>query len=552
MSAASQQPQRRRGRRRPSVDRRLLLVLTLVPVLLYLRTSGFDFVRADDTDLIVRNQPFISNLGNIPAAFGRSYFEVEGELTDLKTYYRPLVIVSLMVDAQLGGVDPTVYHVTNVLMHACVVLVLFTLLMRTGARRGAAFTCAWLFAVHPLNVQAVCWIVGRSELMLAAFSLLSMIGLVGYVSTRRGSALVLHLTAFALALFTKETAVALLPVYGLFVWLWAEQPRVYVRHRILPIGYGVITVAWYALRVRALSGGVGPDGLAEYASAVVTNLPGLLLQAGKVLFPFRLHIMPSVDLVGVLAGVVAVGVLAAALGRSLPFGRQTFVWGWFVLFFAPTLLVADLPVYEHRAYVPLLGLAIGTSQLDIPQVFTRGRRRAQVGAMVVVAVFVALSVRHMGTFADRFIYWQSATHGTSYAPIALVNLGLMHEEEGRLDQAESHYREALAIDPGTPKANNNLGVVLMARGEPELAEEQFRREIEFNPDNAEAHFNLGLFYKLEGTAAEAVAHWEDTIRLNAYFVPAYQQLAEYYRGLGDTDTARAYELRLETITRARR
>ena len=172
--------------------------------------------------------------------------------------------------------------------------------------------------------------------------------------------------------------------------------------------------------------------------------------------------------------------------------------------------------------------------------------------MVVVAVFVALSVRHMGTFADRFIYGRAPHMAPRTRRSLFVNLGLMHEEEGRLDQAESHYREALAIDPGTPKANNNLGVVLMARGEPELAEEQFDERLSSIRDNAEAHFNLGLFYKLEGTAAEAVAHWEDTIRLNAYFVPAYQQLAEYYRGLGDTDTARAYELRLETITRARR
>lgn len=552
MSAATKKPQRRPERRRPSADRRLLLVLTLVPILLYLRTSGFDFVRADDTDLIVRNQPFISELGNISAAFGRSYFEVEGELTDLKTYYRPLVIVSLMVDARMGGVDPTAYHVTNVAMHTFVVLMLFTLLVRTGARHGAAFTCALLFAVHPLNVQAVCWIVGRNDLMLAAFALLSMIGLVGYVETRRGSALALHLTAFALALFTKETALVLLPIYGLFVWLWAEQPRVYLRHRIVLIGCAVIAAAWFALRAHALAGGVGPDGVVEYASAVVTNAPGLLLQAGKVLFPFRLHVMPSVDLVGVLAGVAATGGLAATLGRSLPFGRQAFVWSWFVLFLAPTLLVADLPVYEHRAYVPLLGLFIGVSQLDMAQAFTGGRRRAQVGAMAVVALFVALSIRHTGIFADRFTYWQSATHGTSYAPIALVNLGLMHEEEGRLDQAESHYREALAIDPGAPKANNNLGVVFMVRGESELAEEQFRREIQFNPDNAEAHFNLGLFYKLEGAAAEAVPHWEDTLRLNRYFVPAYQQLAEYYRGIGDTETARAYESRLDAITRAGR
>ena len=168
-------------------------------------------VQADDADLILKNRLFISQLGNIPNTFTRSYFEVDGELNDQKTYYRPLVISSLILDTQLGSGAATVYHVTNVAMHALVVFLLYSLLIAMQADRRVAGACALLFAVHPVNVQAVCWIVGRNDLLLAVWVLISMLSLIRFSRTNATTALWGHLIAFALALFTKESAIMMLP-----------------------------------------------------------------------------------------------------------------------------------------------------------------------------------------------------------------------------------------------------------------------------------------------------------------------------------------------------
>ena len=478
--------------RRQSADLLFLTILGLVPVLLYARTLGFGYVRADDVDLVVRNQPFISELTNVPRAFQRSYFEVEGELTDLKTYYRPLVIVSLMVDAQISGIDPAAYHATNVAIHVAVVLLLFGLARQLGAGPRAAFTASILFAVHPLNVQTVCWIVGRNESLLATFVLVSLLGLHGYVTREARTFLVLHLAAFGLALFTKETGLVLLPLFGLMTWLWYGKPRFYVDRPGLAAVYVLITGGWLLMRMSALAGGAGGATPIESLGTILTNLPQVLSYAGQVVFPVQLNVMPGTDLVSSLTGLVGIGVLAYVFRRARPVQKTAALVGWLVIFLAPGLIVPDLPAYEHRAYVPLLGVMIGMSQLGVLNGGVWRWAQVRLVLRVVFVVFAVMSVRHADTFRDPFTYWESATRGTSYAPIAHVNLGRMHEEGGNLSEAEAQYRAALAIDPATPKANNNLGVVMMATERESRAEEYFKQELEVNPTSAEAQFNLGL------------------------------------------------------------
>ncbi len=533
------------GASQPS-DSWLKAILILIPLLLYIPNVGFDYVRADDVDLIVRNQTFLEDITNVPAAFNRSYFQVDGDLTDIKTYYRPLVIVSFMIDAQLGGVEPAIYHATNVVLHIATVLLLCALLRSMGTGRLAAFSVSLLFAVHPLNVQTVGWIMGRNDSLLAVFALLSLLGLSAYARQERLQAAALHLTAFGLALFTKETGIILLPMFALVMWLWHGRPRFLLEHRALLVGYTLIGAGWAIMRGRALSGASNESTVVEYVQASLANLPQFLSYAGKVVFPARLNIMPGIDVTGILIGVAACGVLLALLWR-VPRARAVFALAWFVLFLAPGLVVPDLPVYEHRAYVPLLGIMVGLSQLTWLGDASWRWSRSRLGYVCLVSLFIVLSSRHSSTFSNGFTYWESATRGTSYAPIAHVNLGRMYEEIGNRSEAAVHYRAALAIDPRTPKANNNLGVVTMDGGNARRAKEYFEREIEIDPTNAEAHYNLGLHQKLTARAADAVPSWETTLELNPYFLPAYRQLADYYRDVGDLEMSESYESQLQAL-----
>jgi len=504
-----------------------LLAGTLA-LLVHARTIGFDFVRADDTDLIVGNQAFLSDLRNVPRAFTRSYFEVEGELTAEKTYYRPAAIVSFMIDAARGGASARPYHVTNVALHAVATCLLLALAVSWGAPRGAALAAALVFAVHPVNVQAVAWIAGRNDLLLVVFGLVSLLGWIAMARSATALAMATHVIAFGLALFSKEIGI-------FFPLLAVLHQRAVLRQRLTRLQWialgcnGAVIVAWTMLRARALSG-MPSEFSAETLRVAVANSPQLLVHAGKMLLPARLNVSPGVDLPALMVGLLAAATFVAVAWR-MPRGGAHVAACWVAAFLLPTLVVPGLPVYEHRAYLPLIGILVMLAAREglpytaksnsVGRPFTG---RHVVGLAVILAAFVTLTYRRQDVFRNPFTYWTDGTRDARFGPIAHVNLGRLHETEGRPAEARREYLRALTRDPNTPKAHNNLGVVLMALGEPELAAAHFKEETARHPWNADAWFNLGLWHETRGDPREAHRMYERAIAENPGYLPAYEKL----------------------------
>lgn len=534
--------------------------LILLPLAVYVRSLAFDFVRADDSDLIAGNQAFLTEWANLPRAFHRSYFDVAGQPVDQQTYYRPIVIASFMLDAHLAGARPAVYHATNVAIHIAVVLLLFRTLAALGAGGPGALAIALVFAVHPLGASVVAWIPGRNDSLLALFALASLVALARYAARPAVSTFAVHVGALALALFTKETAIALPAAFVLWAWLWESRPRLVVERPQLIAAYAAVCAAWLALRGAALGGSAGVlPGPYAYATTALANSPQILLDLGKALFPIRLGVAPGVDAPGLALGAAALGITGwtlvriGAAGQAAPrpcdarARRGLFGAVWFVIFLVPSLIVPSLPAYEHRVYVPMLGLALIASQVSFRPA-AAGRRRARPALAIVLlavllAILLARTAVYVEAFRDPIAYWRSAARAGPWAPLALVNLGLIDEERGDLERAAGEYRAALARDPGTPKAHNNLGVVLVALGRPAEAEASFEEEIRLHAGNAEAYYNLGVSYKHEGRWSDSVALWEKTIALDSHFADAYRQLAEYYEAKGDRATAEGYRMK---------
>jgi len=509
------------------------LVAALLPLLLYARTTTYGFVHADDADLIAANQPFLRDPRNVLEAFARSYFDVEGELTSQKTYYRPVAIVSFMLDATRAGADPRAYHLTNVALHAAATCLLLALALAWGAAPWAAFVAALVFAVHPVNVQAVAWIAGRNDLLLAAFGMTSLMAwhALGVGSWRLGI-VAAHAATFALALFSKETGL-LVPVLALL------HQRIVARASLTRAQWmalavdALVVAAWAALRAAAL-GGQPPELTVQSLQVGIGNLPQLLLHAGKMLAPIDLNVAPGVNTAGLLLGAAAVLLFARLVpGRLAAFGAV-----WVLAFLVPTLVVPGLPAYEHRAYLPLAGIALAGAQITKRQSDRRTERQgdtptqrpgpSRVWALSVCALwlcaFAALTWQRQPVFRDAFAYWTDAVRDPQFGPMANVNLGQLYEAEGRMAEARREYLRALERNPNTPKAHNDLGVVLMKLDEPDLALTHFREETRRHPWNADAWFNLGLFEETRGDAAAARRNYQRAIEANPAYVPAYEKL----------------------------
>jgi hypothetical protein len=290
-------------------------------------------------------------------------------------YYRPLVIVTQAIDAALWGLDPRGFRLTNVLLHGLSGFLLFELARGFGLGLPAALVAGLGFVVHPMHVESVAWISGRTDVLATVFVLAMLV----VHRRRRASSFRPAFWAAAcllLALASKETAITALPIVvamDLFlpVPIRPELSRV---ARAAPMwgAYGATILFYFFIRSAAI-GSADARGHSGYLQAwsdpdlLEKNLHSLYL----VVTPFN-RFQAGDDTSGWLAGcaLAGVGLLVAAgaalwrrtlRGDVLAFAAAAFVLG--LLPFLNMLAVLDDMVSSRLVYTSTAWVAIALGAL---------------------------------------------------------------------------------------------------------------------------------------------------------------------------------------------
>jgi protein O-mannosyl-transferase len=349
------------------------LVVALVAALAYTNALANQFA-LDDVD-VIRTNPLVHHLAGTWQAFAHSYWpEATGA-----GQYRPLTMATFAIDWVVSGGNAAWLHAANVLWHVAVCLLIWRLLTQLTSRIGA-LAGALVFAVHPVHVEAVSNLVGRSDVICAAFTLAALL------AHRRRSWIAVP--CYAAALFAKESGVTfiglalasdlLLPDPGAAGG--NETPRAPVRNQVasrwpLYAGYAAITSAYAAMLARLFSDMplvrvAEPWMHASTGERLLTVARIVPEYARLLLVPLQLHVdyMPrSIEVVqhptlGVVAGIAIV--IAAAVVMIRTWRRAPLV-AFAILSFACTIapvanvfFASGVMIAERTLYLPSLGLAV--------------------------------------------------------------------------------------------------------------------------------------------------------------------------------------------------
>jgi len=490
------------------------LCIGLFVFLLYAKCLWFDFTYLDDNALILNNHGILSNPANFFRLFKLGHF-----ISYTDAYYRPLVDASYMLDTILGRGRYFMYHLTNIIIHIFATALLYIFLIRLKVQRRFAFYFSLAFAVHPALTQAVCWVPGRNDSMLGVFVLLSFIFFMNFSESRKLKDYLIHLFFFGLALLTKETALVLPLLYFFFTPF--PQRKIF----LLSFGYGAVILVWFLLRQAALP---GQSGIMSFVvlKCFFKNLPALIQYIGKALLPFNLSVLPIIQDTSFIWGIMAITLICVGLVISKAIASRRVLFGGFCffLFLAPAFFIPYpsnvTHFYEHRLYLPLVGLII--ILCEIAQRLKVKKEAFVVFSSLIIVIFSFAAFNRQDVFKDRMSFWQSAVKTSPHSPLVHRNLGAMYYLDGRLNEAELEYKEALRINPYEPMANNNLGLIFMQKGQLDKAEQAFLRELSFNPDYDDANYNLGLLYHKLGRKEEASRLWEKAVKIN----PNHKQAVE--------------------------
>ncbi len=438
-------------------DRRADALVLLAAVAAAWATSFTGVFQFDDWNVIV-NEPRVASLG---AWWG----SMPG--------IRPLLKLSFAAN-RASGLGLAGFHAVNLAVHAASALLVLGLLRRvaagceaTGATsRAAPLFGALLFALHPVQVEAVTYVSGRSSSLAGMLALGSAVAwLAGREGRGKWLSTALSPALFAAALATKESAVVLPAALLLLLAIDLRRP---FRWRE---AFAATAPHWALLGVAAVLFAASPTYRRMLAASAALRTPGANLLThvdavawltGQVVRVDRLVADPALPALDGWNAAVAVEafLLLAALAWALVAIRRrpalSFGILWFLTWLPPTgwWLPRPDPANERQLYLSLVGPAWVAGLWLSPWAVAGGLRRLSVAALV-VALGAATAVRNL-VYADEIGYWQDVVTKAPHGARGHGNLAFALAARCRIPEAEAELVRALELDPGYLKAAVNL------------------------------------------------------------------------------------------------
>ena len=473
-----------------------------------------------------------------------------------EAHYWPVVYTSFWLEHKLWGLAPLGYHTVNLLLHLVNVLLIWRLLERLAA--PGAWVVAAVFAVHPLHVESVAWVIERKDVLSGLFYLTAALTWIGFVETPRRGRYLLALGLFTAGLLSKSIVVTL-PA-ALLVWHWWRAGRVTRTDvtRLAPFFAVALVVTAFDLSFYTSREPLALDYSLVDRALIAAR--ALWFYAGKLLWPAELAVIYplwDIDAADPLAWtyVLAAVALAAVLWLArFRLGRGPFAGA---LFFAVTLspvlgfvdygymqfsLVADR--FQYLAGLGVLAVLLGAAAVGAERL-PAGARAGAAGVLVaVLALLGTLTWRQAGIYRDGATFFSHVIARNPDARYAHLNLMAALADAGRYEEALAAGRVGLERRPDDADGHSNLGRVLVLLECFDEAEAALRTALELESRHLNALQNLGELLRKQGRHEEAIETYRRALDVDGELVPGHAGL-----GMALFETGR-YEDALAAIEEA--
>lgn len=507
----------------------VLLGLILITFIVYHEVLHHDFVNFDDSKLIFQNKVVTESAQPVKDSFTWGLYD---------GHYKPMVFLSWWVEYKLVGETPWLFHLDNLLLHLCnVVLVFFlgrSLLPQFGLKKdkiifGSALLAA-LFAVHPLHVESVAWAVERKDVLFSFFFLLGWLVYIRYISRPKPLLLVAVAVLYLLSMLSKSMGITLIAVLFLTDLLYQRKGLKRLVVEKIPAFLCFLTGAY----LFGLLGGISDIG-AELLPTVELGAPNvggeseqlglwnsveihatkLLLWLLHILFPARLSVvylgastMKAVGAFKYIAPFVLGGLVYGAY--RLRAARPELLFGllFFLITISPIIPVSTtggIGVFlsDRYTYIPMLGILV-----------------ILLGAALRLR---AANLKHIAL---------------PIAGLAVLALSLMSFRAIKVwENSETLWTNALVKVGDNAAAYNGRGKYYLELEAYDKALSDFDAAIKANPRYALSHFNRCVLMIELGNFEEALASISNYLNIRTKEWQAFEKRAYIYDQLGQPEAA---------------
>lgn len=529
-----------------------VIAISLSVVISYAPTLTGEFLL--DDHVLIENNPFIKQGHSLT-----KYFSQEDGILDQGDwddefhtgYYRPLINLTYFIDYRLWGMNPAGFRASNLVFHILACCTLYLMLVRFGAAPLAALGFSLLFALHPVNTEAVSWAASRNNILATFFSLSAFLCHTDTRAKGRVLSRILAVFFFALAIFSKEFGIMLLPILFIYQRL-KGSPKATFGNRIaeyLPF-LVVLTVYFWARSM--VTGSIAPSenefglgwriALAPYVAAYHLRL--IFLPVGLhnfwITYPGRLW---GAELV---YGVAVVAMIAFLVWRHrnrhfFVFGVLSFLVGIFpVLNIIPTAsatLVAMRWVYFPFAFLCAAFCPLASKSVN--------RKFAVVIVCAIVASGVCTFRLNRDHWHDDAVFFRNEVllHQNYLYAGALAEA---YWKQGDLNGAETYFNRGMAAVPRMMETRINYSAMLIEAGQPRKALDIIEKTL----GKTMSRENKGGLYNNQGMALARLNRLDEAVSALETAIGYQPDKPDFLNNLGTAYGMRGeYEKAVSVLTR---
>jgi hypothetical protein len=454
-----------------------ILLLIIATIAVYATSLGHEFTNWDDPAYVLNNETIRGfSLEHLHQAFTK-YFVGN---------YAPLHLVSYMLDYSLWGLRPAGFIATNIFFHLLNGVLYYVLVFKLTKRREWAFSAAFIFLLHPVQVESVAWISQRKNVLAMLFFLIALLFYIVYRERTRLKSLFWYsgsIVVFICALLTKSVTVVfplVLLLYD-FNFICPKERKNWLLNKV-PFLIVSLVIGIVALKSQAvgIGGGIRPGYYGgTLLNTFYTMLPVWLRYLGMLFWPTNLSpyydqpikngIDGSVILAGLLLLSIIIGIFVICLRH-----RRLFFWGaLFVVGLLPVCQIVPLVTLfnDRYLYFPMLGaaafIAMAFSEAADRLPFYWKRAAIFIFALFLI-VLPALSFVRVKAWSNSLTLWTDAYNKNPRSETVLYSLGATYHKAGNLALARYYYEKTLEVGP-SKDGLINLRALYLAVGEYERA-----------------------------------------------------------------------------------
>jgi protein O-mannosyl-transferase len=497
----------------------LLVIILAFTFIAYLPSLNNSFTHWDDPPYVYQN-PTIQK------------FNKENVKTMLGSYhmgnYHPLTMLSLAVDYSIGGLNPKIYHITNLIFHLCNTVLVFVFIFLLFEKIELAAVTSTLFGVHTLHVESVAWISERKDVLFTFFFLASLIFYLRYLKDDKNKFYWISLLLFILADLSKGMAVSLSLTLIAIDWLKGRsfKDRKVILEKIpflaLSVFFGIVAV--YAQHISTEDKGIA--GYSIFTRIIFASY-GFCQYLYKLVIPMELSAFYAYPEKGTIPYKFWVSLIIALLLTGAAFysikRSKEYLFCFLFFVFNIILVLQILPVgnaimADRYAYVPSIGfflaLAIAADSIKAGKAFV-------FMPVIFYMLFIAtLTFDRCKVWHDSISLWTDALKKDPSLPLAHNNRGGAFAELKEYQKALADYDYSIANSPKLEKPYSNRGIVRAVLKDYKGAKDDFDKAIETDPKSPGAYYHRGNVFMEMGDTVAAVRDYSKVLSIDPKHIGA--------------------------------